>query len=122
MFRVCVYNPINAVAVAEKDISNLMLLLLLMLSAAAAARIIQSSVSVFGARASRLDLALIWSPQLLFLLLFFFFCDLYSRSRHTTIIHRRRRSMRTRMCIYYVHVCVCMLCIHACVCVLIYSR
>lgn len=121
MFRVCVYNPINAVAVAEKDISNLMLLLLLMLSAAAAARIIQSSVSVFGARASRLDLALIWSPQL-FLLLFFFFCDLYSRSRHTTIIHRRRRSMRTRMCMYYVHVCVCMLCIHACVCVCIYSR
>lgn len=74
MFRVCVYNPINAVAAAEKDISNLMLLLLLMLSAAAAAaaRIIQSSVSVFGAGAGRLDLALIWSPQLLLLLFFFF--------------------------------------------------
>lgn len=71
MFRVCVYNPINAVAAAEKDISNLMLLLLLMLSAAAA-RIIQSSVSVFGAGAGRLDLALIWSPQLLLLLFFFF--------------------------------------------------
>lgn len=77
MFRVCFYNPINAVAAAEKDISNLMLLLLLLLlmlsAAAAAARIIQSSVSVFGAGAGRLDLALIWSPQLLLLLLFFFF-------------------------------------------------
>lgn len=71
MFRVCVYNPINAVAAAEKDISNLILLLLML--SAAAARIIQSSVSVFGAGAGRLDLALIWSPQLLLLLLLFFF-------------------------------------------------
>lgn len=82
---VCVYNPINAVAAAEKDISNLMLLLLLLLmlsAAAAAARIIQSSVSVFGAGAGRLDLALIWSPQLL-LLLFFFFFMISTRDRDT---------------------------------------
>lgn len=75
----------------------------------------------FGARAGRLDLALIWSPLLL--LLFFFFFMISTRDRDTAQGTQQTRAKYAYAYVYILCTCVCVFCcVYARVCVYIQQQ